>query len=172
MLPRERDLNLTMTTFLENNQNARNRGAGRAHGKARRGEGRAERRKGPGRPPLSVTVVKHLLSHHSGLRFQLLHLLQQRLPVGMLGPVSRERDSKDRMSCSCEDRWAVPLGGHVRTPRDWLRLGPGASWSTCDPRAWRGLPLPRLGSTPRPVECQKPPLLLGDCFLLQACRAV
>ena len=45
-------------------------------------------------PPPSITVPKHRLPHHSGLRLQLLNLLQERFLAGVLGPVSREKDKK------------------------------------------------------------------------------
>lgn len=45
-------------------------------------------------PPLSITVPKHRLPHHSGLRLQLLYLLQQCFFAGMLGPVSQGKDKK------------------------------------------------------------------------------
>lgn len=131
-----------------------------AHQEAGRKPGNERQEKGEGIlgasargcPPLSVTVPDHRFSHHPGLPFQLLHLLQKCFLAGVLGPVSQGRDKKDmtrelytalKMSCSLRGPHLMPAdpGPGLGTPRN----------IHC-PRAWQGLHLRNLGSTPSPAE--------------------
>lgn len=71
-------------------------------------------------PPLSVTVSKHRLAHHSGLGLQLLHLLQQCLFAGVLSPRARGTDREKTVSGSDT---VVKTGNHSPTcPLDELNM--------------------------------------------------
>lgn len=75
--------------------------------------------------PLSVTVSKHRLAHHSGLGLQLLHLLQQSLFAGVLGRSprhvfnqtrSRNQEQSQPEVRRAQDHSCLPF--HVRSNGD------------------------------------------------------